>query len=109
MQSFGFMAAAGIAEIAGCYAFWVWLRLDKSPYWLVPGIVGLAIFAALLSRIQADFAGRAFAAYGGVYIAASLGWLWVVEGVRPDRWDLAGGLICLVGAAVILLGPRSIG
>jgi small multidrug resistance family-3 protein len=56
--------------------------------------------------VEADHAGRAFAAYGGVYIAASLVWLWLVEGTRPDRWDLIGAAICLIGAAVILLGPR---
>ena len=58
----------------------------------------------LLTRIDAAFAGRAYAAYGGVYIAVALVWLWVVEGQRPDRWDLVGGAICLVGAALILLG-----
>jgi small multidrug resistance family-3 protein len=96
-----------IAEIAGCYAFWVWLRLGKSPLWIVPGLVALAAFAFLLTRIDTNFAGRAYAAYGGVYIAASLGWLWFIEGTRPDRWDLSGGFICLVGAAVILFGPRA--
>jgi len=97
---------AAIAEIAGCFAFWAWLRLDRSALWVIPGMVSLALFAFLLTRIDSVFAGRAFAAYGGVYIAASLGWLWLVEGSRPDRWDLVGGAICLLGAAVILWGPR---
>lgn len=97
---------AAVAEIAGCFAFWVWLRLDQSPLWLVPGIVSLALFACLLARVNADYAGRAFAAYGGVYIASSLIWLWAVEGSRPDRWDVLGGAICLAGAALILWGPR---
>jgi len=96
-----------IAEIAGCYAFWVWLRLGKSPLWIVPGLLALAAFAFLLTRIDTGFAGRAYAAYGGVYIAASLGWLWFIEGTRPDRWDLAGGFICLIGASMILFGPRA--
>lgn len=99
--------ATAIAEIAGCYAFWAWLRLGKSPLWIAPGLLMLAAFALLLTRIETDFAGRAYAAYGGVYIAASLAWLWLAEGMRPDRWDIAGGLICLVGAAVILFGPRA--
>jgi small multidrug resistance family-3 protein len=97
---------AAIAEIAGCFAFWAWLRLDKSPWWLLPGVGSLILFAYLLTRIDSGFAGRAYAAYGGVYIASSLGWMWLVEAQRPDRWDLAGAVICLGGAAVILFGPR---
>ena len=100
------MLGAAVCEIAGCFAFWAWLRLGKSALWLAPGMIALALFAFLLTRIGAGFAGRAFAAYGGVYIAASLAWLWAVEGVRPDRWDLLGAALCLTGAAVILLVPR---
>lgn len=100
---------AAIAEIAGCFSMWAWLRLDKSPWWLVPGLASLALFAYLLTLIESDFAGRAYAAYGGVYIAASLGWLWAVEGARPDRWDVLGAAVCLGGAAIILFGPRSAG
>jgi len=99
--------AAAVAEIAGCFAFWAVLRLGKPLWWLVPGILSLILFAWLLTRADAAFAGRAFAAYGGVYIAASLGWLWLVEGARPDRWDLIGAAVCLGGAAVILFGPRT--
>ena len=96
---------AALAEIAGCFAFWAWLKLDKSIWWLLPGMGALALFAWLLTLVEAEHAGRAFAAYGGVYIAASLAWLWLAEGARPDRWDLIGGAICLAGAAVILFGP----
>jgi len=99
---------AALAEIGGCFAFWAWLRLGKSVLWLVPGVLALAVFAYLLSRVDADFAGRAYAAYGGVYIASSLLWLWAVEGVRADRWDLTGAAICLLGAAIILWGPRAV-
>jgi small multidrug resistance family-3 protein len=99
-------ALAALAEIAGCYAVWMVLRLDRSPLWLIPGLAALALFAALLARVETEAAGRAFAAYGGVYVAASLGWLWAVEGLRPDRWDLAGAALCLAGAAVIVLAPR---
>ena len=97
---------AALAEIAGCFAFWAWLRLGRSALWLVPGIASLALFAWLLTLSPAAAAGRAFAAYGGIYILASLFWLWVAEGVRPDRWDLAGTLVCLLGTALILFGPR---
>lgn len=106
MPSFAFYIAAAIAEIGGCFAFWAWLRLGKSVYWVVPGIAALAVFAFLLTRIESVFAGRAFAAYGGIYIAASLIWLWIVEGQRPDRWDILGAIICIAGAAVILFGQR---
>lgn len=99
---------AAIAEIAGCFSFWVWLRLDRSPLWLAPGMVSLAAFAWLLTRVDSDAAGRAYAAYGAVYICASLAWLWAVEGTRPDRWDVMGAAVCLAGAAIILLGPRSV-
>ncbi|WBV41966.1 YnfA family protein [Pseudoroseomonas cervicalis] len=99
-------AAAALAEIGGCFAFWMVLRLGRSAWWLLPGVGSLALFALLLTLVESSAAGRAFAAYGGVYIAASLGWLWLVEGVRPDRWDMAGAALCLAGAAVILLAPR---
>ena len=99
--------AASLAEIAGCFAFWARLRLDKSPLWLAPGVVSLVLFAWLLTRVDSDAAGRAYAAHGGVYICASLIWLWAVEGVRPDRWDAGGATLCLIGTCIILLGPRT--
>ena len=101
--------AAALFEIAGRFAFWAWLRLDKSPLWLIPGMVSLAAFAWLLTLVETSAAGRAYAGYGAIYITASLLWLWAVEGVRPDRWDTIGAAICLAGAAVILLGPRAPG
>jgi small multidrug resistance family-3 protein len=97
---------AALAEIAGCFAFWAWLRLDKSAWWLGPGIVSLMLFAYLLTLVDSPAAGRAYAAYGGIYIVTSLGWLWMIEGVRPDRWDVSGAALCLAGAVLILAGPR---
>lgn len=102
-----FYIAAAIVEIAGCFAFWAWLKLDKSVLWLAPGMLSLAAFAYFLTRIDAASAGRTYAAYGGVYIIASLLWMWAIEGQRPDRWDVTGGLIALTGAAIILWAPRS--
>jgi small multidrug resistance family-3 protein len=98
--------AAAAAEIAGCFAFFAWWRLGKSMLWLVPGTASLIAFAFLLALVEAPPAGRIFAAYGGVYVAASLAWLWLAEGFRPDRFDLAGAVLCLVGAAVIIAAPR---
>lgn len=106
LTSFAWYGLAALAEIAGCFAFWSWLRLGRSALWLVPGLLALMLFAWALTRVDADFAGRAYAAYGGVYIAASLGWLWMVEGTRPDRFDLGGAALCLMGAVMILLGRR---
>lgn len=99
---------AALMEIAGCFAFWAWLKLDKSALWLIPGIAALALFAYLLTLVESPFAGRAYAAYGGVYIASALAWGWLVERQRPDQWDIIGVVICLVGMAVILFGPRSV-
>lgn len=85
-MSFVIYPLAALAEIAGCFAFWAWLKLDRSALWLVPGLLSLAAFAWLLTLVPSEAAGRAYAAYGGVYIAASLTWLWLIEGQRPDRF-----------------------
>jgi small multidrug resistance family-3 protein len=106
MLVYGLYALAAIAEIAGCFTFWAWLRLSKSAWWLAPGMVSLAVFAWLLALVPSEAAGRTFAAYGGIYIAASIVWLWLVEGRTPDRWDLSGAAVCLVGTAIVLFGPR---
>ncbi|PWR24527.1 YnfA family protein [Zavarzinia aquatilis] len=99
-------AFAALAEIAGCFAFWAVFRLGAPKPWLVAGVLSLILFATLLTRVDTDYAGRAYAAYGGIYILASLAWLWLVEGARPDRFDILGAALCLGGAAIILLAPR---
>ncbi len=98
---------AAIGEIGGCFAFWAWLRMGKSPLWTIPGTIALILFALALTKIPAENAGRAYAAYGGIYILSSLVWLWAVEGAKPDRWDITGAAICLIGAGIILFGPRT--
>jgi small multidrug resistance family-3 protein len=100
-------AAAALAEIAGCFAFWAWQRQGKSIFWLAPGVVSLMLFAYLLTLVPSNFAGRAYAAYGGIYILASLLWLWIAEGRRPDTWDVTGGTMAMLAAGVILFAPRS--
>ena len=101
-----YFCLAALFEIAGCFSLWAWLRLQRSAVWLIPGVISLVLFASLLTRVDAAFAGRAYAAYGGIYIAASLLWLWLVENTVSDRYDVLGGLLCLAGTSVILFGPR---
>lgn len=97
---------AALAEIAGCFAVWAWWRLGASVLWLVPGVAALVAFGWLLAQVDTVAAGRAFAAYGGVYITASVLWMWLAGEHRPDRRDLAGTAVCLAGAAIILAAPR---
>lgn len=98
---------AAIAEIAGCFSFWAWLKLGKSPLWLIPGTLSLMLFAYILTFVESSHAGRAYAAYGGIYITASLCWLWLIEGTRPTLTDLLGTVLCLAGAIVIILGAKA--
>jgi small multidrug resistance family-3 protein len=97
---------AALGEIAGCFSFWAWLRMGRNPIWTVPGMAALVLVALALTRIDSPYAGRAYAAYGGIYIVSSLLWLWGVEHTRPDRWDISGAALCLIGAGIILFGPR---
>lgn len=106
MQSIVWFVVAAICEIAGCYAAWMWLRLGRSPWWIAPGTVSLIIFAVALTRVDAAFAGRAFAAYGGIYIVSALAWMALVEHTTPRATDFIGALVCIAGAAIILYGGR---
>ena len=102
-------AAAALAEIAGCFAVWAWWRLGAPALWLVPGAAALGAFAFLLALTPPDQAGRSYAVYAGVYLVASLLWLWAVEGQAPRLTDIAGAALALAGAAVILWGARTAG
>jgi small multidrug resistance family-3 protein len=97
---------AALAEIGGCFVVWAVLRQGAHPAWLAPGLAALSAFAWLLALAPVDAAGRAFAAYGGVYIAAALLWAVLVEGARLSAWDLCGAALCLMGTGVILLGAE---
>ena len=97
--------ATALAEIVGCYLPWLWLRAGKSPLLLLPAAASLALFAWLLT-LHPTAAGRTYAAYGGVYIAVALGWLWVVDGQRPSATDALGAAVALLGMAIIILGAR---
>ncbi len=102
-----FMATA-VAEIAGCYLPYLWLKKSGSAWLLVPAAICLALFAWLLT-LHDTAAGRVYAAYGGVYIGVAILWLWGVDGVRPSGWDLAGAAVALVGMGIIMFQPRQIG
>ena len=93
---------AAILEILGCFTFWLWLRQGASPAIAAVGIVSLIGFAFALTRVDSSFAGRAYAAYGGIYIAASLVWLWLVEGQQPTGTDILGASIAIIGALLIV-------
>jgi len=97
--------ATALAEIVGCYLVYAWLRLHQSVWLLLPAALALAAFAWLLT-LHDTASGRVYAAYGGVYVAASLAWLWVVDGVRPTGWDVAGVAVALLGMGLIAFQPR---
>ena len=102
IQNLVAFTVAAVLEILGCFTFWRWLRRGASPAIAALGIVSLIGFAVALTRVDAAFAGRAYAAYGGIYIAASLVWLWLVEGQQPTVSDMLGAGIAIVGALVII-------
>ena len=93
------------AEIVGCYLPYLWLKKEKPVWLLAPATVSLATFAWLLS-LHPTAAGRTYAAYGGVYVTVAVAWLWLVENQRPDRWDVIGASVSLLGMAIIAFGPR---
>ena len=102
MSNVALFVLAALLEIAGCFAFWVWVRRGAAPWVVVLGIASLVGFALALTRVDSAFAGRAYAAYGGIYIAASLAWLWVVERQVPTRADVFGAALAITGALVII-------
>jgi small multidrug resistance family-3 protein len=106
LATFSLFVVTALAEIVGCYLPWLWLKRGASPWLLVPAAASLALFAWLLTLHPTE-AGRTYAAYGGVYVAVAVLWLWGVDQVRPDRWDLIGSAVAIAGMAIILFGPRA--
>lgn len=104
LKTLGLYVLTALAEILGCYLPYLWLKEGRSTWLLLPAALSLALFAYLLS-LHPTAAGRVYAAYGGVYIVVALFWLWLVDGIRPSLWDLAGGAIALLGMAVIVFAP----
>ncbi|MFZ5509723.1 MAG: YnfA family protein [Pseudomonadota bacterium] len=95
-----------VAEIVGCYLPWLVLKQGRPVWLLLPAAISLALFAWLLT-LHPFAAGRTYAAYGGVYIAVALAWLWMVDGVTPTRWDAVGAGVALLGMAIIAMQPKS--
>lgn len=106
IKTFLLFLCTALAEIVGCYLPYLWLRQDRTPWFLLPAAGSLALFAWLLS-LHPTAAGRVYAAYGGVYVFTAVLWLWIVDGVRPTRWDLLGSCVALLGMAIIMFAPRA--
>lgn len=105
LKTLALFGLTAVAEIVGCWLPWLWLRKGGSVWLLVPAAAALALFAWLLT-LHPTASGRTYAAYGGVYVATALAWLWLIDGIRPTHWDMLGVALCLAGMAVIMLGPR---
>jgi small multidrug resistance family-3 protein len=105
LRTAGLFVITAIAEILGCYLPYLWLKKGKSAWLLLPAAISLAVFSWLLT-LHPTAAGRVYAAYGGVYVSLAIVWLWLVDGIRPERWDLMGVALCLAGMAVIMFAPR---
>lgn len=106
MKTFLLFVVTAVAEIVGCYLPYLWLRKGGSAWLLLPAAASLALFAWLLT-LHPTASGRVYAAYGGVYVSAAVFWLWLIDGVKPTRWDLLGAALCLAGMAIIMFSPRA--
>lgn len=107
-RSIGLFVAAAICEIGGAWSIWQALRGHRQPSWawILGGVLALGLYGFVATLQPSNHFGRILAAYGGVFVAGSLTWAVVADGYRPDRFDIAGALICLVGVAVIMYAPR---
>jgi small multidrug resistance family-3 protein len=105
MKTFLLFVATAMAELVGCYLPYLWFRKGGSTWLLLPAVFSLALFAWLLT-LHPTASGRVYAAYGGVYVSAAILWLWLIDGVKPTRWDVLGAGLCLAGMAIIMLSPQ---
>lgn len=99
---------AAFFEVLGCYSFWMVYKLEKPSYWLIIGVISLIAFAYLLTKVNLEFAGRAYAIYGGVYIIFSLIWLYFIEKEDYNKWDIIGSFIIFLGILIIFLGNKKL-
>lgn len=104
-RSLLFFVIAGLCEIGGGYLIWLWLRHGRSVWYALPGAIILILYGIVATFQPANF-GRVYAAYGGVFIVLAIVWGWQVDGIRPDRFDLLGGAVCLIGMGIIMYWPR---
>lgn len=105
LKTFSLFVVTAVAEIAGCYLAYLWVKKGGSAWLLLPAAASLALFAFLLT-LHPTAAGRVYAAYGGVYVATAIAWLWLIDGVRPTPWDITGALVAIAGMAIIMLAPE---
>ncbi|WP_227997596.1 YnfA family protein [Nocardia australiensis] len=106
LRSILLFALAAVAEIGGAWLVWQGVREHRGWVWIGAGVIALGFYGFVATlQPDADF-GRILAAYGGVFVAGSLAWGMVLDGYRPDRWDITGASICLLGVAVIMYAPR---
>ncbi|MGF0115897.1 YnfA family protein [Promicromonospora sp. Marseille-Q5078] len=108
LRSILLFLAAAVFEIGGAWLVWQGVREHRGWVWIGAGIIALGVYGFFASLQPDAHFGRILAAYGGVFVAGSLVWGMVVDGFRPDRWDVVGALICLAGVAVIMYAPRSV-
>lgn len=108
ITTIGLFFLTAFCEIFGCFAFWLYFRLDKTPLWLGIGLGSLLLFAYLLTKIDVEQAGRVYAIYGGIYIVASLLWMVFIEKESINRWDLIGSSLAFIGALVMYLGNKNV-
>lgn len=106
LRTLALFVAAAIAEIGGAWLVWQGVREHRGPVWVLGGTIALAAYGLVVTFQPDTHFGRLLAAYGGVFVAGSLAWGMVVDGFRPDRYDVLGALVCLVGVGVIMFGPR---
>lgn len=107
LRTFALFVLTAVAEIAGCYCVYLWLVRGGAWWLIVPAALALGVFAWLLT-LHPTAAGRVYAAYGGVYVATAIFWLWLIDGVKPTLWDYAGALICIIGMCIIMFAPRGV-
>ncbi len=105
IKSIFFFILAGLLEIGGGYLMWLWIR-EKWAWW-VGGLGALILIGyGVIPTFQPASFGRVYAAYGGVFVVLSIFWGWWIDGNKPDIWDVSGGLVCLIGVALIMYAPR---